>query len=230
MSDSTASLAEDCKLIECCASRIVGLTVEIERAWEIGIPHGDHREPWTLDFQRVAVAVYLETIPAEYALKVSAAFEHCAERMRGVTHPMVDRVEWRLVHSYLQAVSDSIGERLGTSAHKPPAEPVSLKSSTPGIVRFDKIAPLVHSTGVARLKLAAELVQCQDLTGVPYSPTSDQVALLGRLADGQRIVDIACSIGCSERTLYRRLRSLRDHLGLDSTKAAILYAGQRSWL
>ena len=57
-----------------------------------------------------------------------------------------------------------------------------------------------------------------------WRPTSDDVLLLRLLSEGHTTEEIARRLGRSERTVRRRLRTIADEIGVDSTIEAVVYA------
>ena len=59
---------------------------------------------------------------------------------------------------------------------------------------------------------------------VSWSPDDDDLELLRLLAEGLTTGTVARRQGVSERTLRRRLRSLADEIGVDSTIEVVVQA------
>lgn len=57
-----------------------------------------------------------------------------------------------------------------------------------------------------------------------WAPTTDDVRILRLLSEGHTTDVIARHVGLSERTVRRRLRTLADEIGVDSTIEAVVYA------
>jgi len=57
-----------------------------------------------------------------------------------------------------------------------------------------------------------------------WRPTSDDVLVLRLLSEGHTTEAIARRLGRSERTVRRRLRTIADEIGVDSTIEAVVYA------
>ena len=57
-----------------------------------------------------------------------------------------------------------------------------------------------------------------------WTPAEGDLAILSALADGQTIDVVARRQGVSERTIRRRLRTIADEIGVDSTIEAVVYA------
>lgn len=60
--------------------------------------------------------------------------------------------------------------------------------------------------------------------GASWTPDESDLAILSALADGQTIDVVARRQGVSERTIRRRLRTISDEIGVDSTIEAVVYA------
>ncbi len=57
-----------------------------------------------------------------------------------------------------------------------------------------------------------------------WEPGPDDVRLLRMLSEGHTTDTIARRLGLSERTVRRRLRTIADEIGVDSTIEAVVYA------
>jgi DNA-binding NarL/FixJ family response regulator len=57
-----------------------------------------------------------------------------------------------------------------------------------------------------------------------WDPTADDVRILRLLSEGLTTDVIARRVGLSERTVRRRLRTLADEIGVDSTIEAVVFA------
>lgn len=57
-----------------------------------------------------------------------------------------------------------------------------------------------------------------------WSPGPEDVAILRRLADGATLQATARSVGLSERTVRRRLRTLAAQAGVETTIATVVHA------
>jgi DNA-binding NarL/FixJ family response regulator len=57
-----------------------------------------------------------------------------------------------------------------------------------------------------------------------WAPAPEDLELLRLLAAGQTVDAIARRVGISERTVRRRLRTLADEIGVDSTIEAVVFA------
>lgn len=66
-----------------------------------------------------------------------------------------------------------------------------------------------------------------DQSGVPSQLSSEEVAVLRLLAEGDVVGIVARRLGMSERTVRRKARSACDKLGCDTTIEAIVWAVRR---
>jgi DNA-binding NarL/FixJ family response regulator len=57
-----------------------------------------------------------------------------------------------------------------------------------------------------------------------WQPTPDDLLVLRLLSEGHTTEAIARRMGRSERTVRRRLRTIADEIGVDSTIEAVVYA------
>jgi DNA-binding NarL/FixJ family response regulator len=72
----------------------------------------------------------------------------------------------------------------------------------------------------------------QQAGGRPAPPvvTDDEKTLLGLLAEGLSLAEIAAQTFVSERTVRRHVQTLFDRLGAANTTQAVAYAIRRGWL
>ncbi len=229
MDTSTPSQANDLELIRCCAMRIEGVAAAIESVWEVGVRHGEHREPWTLDFQMLAAGIYLETVPASYALRVAATFRYCADKMSVAGSQVLVDESWWIVIRYLTAVSDSISRLLGTEMQIGQVETVALSPSPPAVIRYDKLAPLLHPEGVFIQQQAAVRVG-ESCRRPHFVLESEELAWIAALAAGSTVIDLGVANGYSTRSMYRRLASLWRKLGVDDRVHGVAHAARMGWL
>ena len=61
-----------------------------------------------------------------------------------------------------------------------------------------------------------------------WTPAENDLAILAALADGLTTEVVARRHGVSERTIRRRLRTIADEIGVDSTIEAVVYAVRNS--
>jgi DNA-binding NarL/FixJ family response regulator len=57
-----------------------------------------------------------------------------------------------------------------------------------------------------------------------WEPSADDVRILRLLSEGHTTESVARRHGVSERTIRRRLRTIADEIGVDSTIEAVVYA------
>lgn len=60
--------------------------------------------------------------------------------------------------------------------------------------------------------------------GGGWQPAPDDLLVLRLLSEGQTVEAIGRRMGVSERTVRRRLRTIADAIGVESTIEAVVYA------
>jgi AraC-like DNA-binding protein len=219
-------------LIGCCASRIIDMATEIRRTHAMGVPHGEHDEPWTREFHQVVASIYLQTIPARYAKGVAESFKQCTTLMASTNYPADQAGDWLIVQAYAGSVTEAICGHLHLTIEElEAASGRRLEPTVPGIFPYAEIAPLVSPAGVARLLQASHVVQtaCNGIQSVAR-PSEAEVELLRMLAAGKSVIEIAGRVGYSERSLHRRLKQLWKDLEVSGFKEALVLGGQEGWL
>ena len=66
--------------------------------------------------------------------------------------------------------------------------------------------------------------------GSPWSPHPADLEILALLAEGHTVESIGRRLGVSDRTVRRRLRSIADDIGVDSTIEAVVHAVRGQWI
>ena len=64
----------------------------------------------------------------------------------------------------------------------------------------------------------------------PWSPHPTDLEILALLAEGHTVESIGRRLGVSDRTVRRRLRSIADDIGVDSTIEAVVHAVRGQWI
>lgn len=212
------------------AERTRDVALKLAQAHELGIPSGDCREPWTLAYLRPSLPILAKTLPRPYLERIGAASLTCATAMRrrGVSESV--RGDWVLIIEQYEAVGVAFGEYLGSAVvpHAGSLEPVSPVS--PGVMRYDELAGLVHPDGVARLLAAGVAVENYCLRSALGGITNEEVEWLRSMARGERTIDIANAQGYSERAFYRALSRLWGKLGVAGRVQALALAAEQGWL
>jgi DNA-binding CsgD family transcriptional regulator len=222
----------DEELIGIAAGRIRRFAEAISQGHDFGIEAGDHHEPWTFGFHRVAVDIYKLTLPWAYLTGLASAFEDCADRMlTDELPPGTTLDDWSLVHDYLRSAANAI-----TEASELTIDPDELPTAedidpvTPPVMSFGKLAAIVSAAGAQRLAAAAGSVEhsCGEADTCPLSEA--ELDWLRRIRRGDRIIDIAVDHGYSERSLYRALAELYDELSVETRTEAIAVAAENGWI
>ncbi len=228
---SSVTKQVDHELIGCCANRIIDMATEIERTHTMGVPHGEHDEPWTLEFHRVVASIYLPIIPARYARGLARSFEQCRILMADGEHPVgADGGDWMIVAEYVGSASRAICEHLRIEQSSSSSGEGVLESTVPGVFPYGKVAPLVSVEGVRRLLQAGSAVQkvCEQAEGT--RPSKEDIEIIRMIAKGVKSVDIATASGCSRSSLYRHLKQVWLGLGVKNAREAIYLGDSEGWL
>lgn len=228
MPSSTKATGDD--LIGCCASRIIDMATEIRRTHAMGVPHGEHDDPWTLGFHQVVASIYLQTIPASYAKGIAGSFQQCAALMANTEYPADEAGDWLIVQAYASSVAEAICGHLHLSLEElEAASGRRLEPTVPGIFPYAEIAPLVSPAGAGRLLQASWVVRTASEQSTILLRGSD-IEMLRLIATGQARMDTATALGRSRTSLQRDLRDLLARLNVTSATEAILLGERQGWL
>ena len=103
----------------------------------MGVPHGEHEEPWTLEFHRVVASIYLPIIPELYARALASSFEQCSSLMADGEHPDgIDAGDWMIVAEYADSAARAICEYLRIEQANLNGQAL-LESTVPGVFPYD---------------------------------------------------------------------------------------------
>jgi len=215
------------------AARIRFWAKSVEQAHVFGNRAGDDGKPWELPFQENAARLYRDVLPHDYLERLSAVFLGCSLTMEDHAIPGSLSGDWQIVSSYLTNASEAIATELGLDLFPVWDDPTgSNDPTTPAVVRFDLLAALVSTDGVRRLREAGDNVARHLLaateTEAPLSAL--QLAVIGDLAQGVRVIDIAVNRGFSTRSLYRELAAIWAILGVANKQQGIALAVENGWL
>lgn len=216
--------------------RIAGSAAAIVSAHALGIPEGPHERPWTPGYHRDAVHVYAESLPSSYQSDVAALFGRSARTMAGCSIPARLAGDWVIVAGYLEAARAAILEDLARREPNPHSRAsasglrVEQQDAPPMVIHFDALARLTTQDGARRSERAALAVRQHMETPMPLSLDADNRHLLKRVAAGVPVADIAEEAGYSERTMYRALSRLWDHLGVQDRAEGLRRATEQGLL
>lgn len=212
------------------AGRIRRFAEAVQQGHQFGIEPGLHDEPWTMDFQRLGVEVYTQTLPWSYLTRLATAFADCADLMASVEAPVAISQEWLRMHEYLQSASKAIYESTPETIESD--ELISAEDidpTTPPVMPFGKLAGLMSVKGAAALAAIGAVEDACDAHD--HCPITEQEKeWLRRLRDGDRTLDIAADDGYSERSLYRALSQLWERIGVENRREAIGLAMKNEWI
>lgn len=215
------------------AGRIRFWAKSVEQAHEFGTSAGEDDKPWELPFQRRAAKIYRDILPETYLDRLSSVFLGCSLTMEG--HPIPESLvrDWDIVFNYLTNASEAIAEEMGFDLHPVWVDPTDHgEPTTPAVVRFDMLAGFTTPEGVQRLGEAGDRV-AKHLLGEnsKEAPLSElQVQILGDLARGIKVIDIATERGFSARNLYREFLVMWKTLGVSNKQQGIALAIENGWI
>ena len=213
------------------AGRIRRFFEAIEQGHSFGLGPGGHDEPWTLEYHRLGVAIYSQTLSWDYLLGLADAFEDCADLMVTISVPADHGLEWSYMQQYLRSATKAIRE----AAERPVGDhemktASDIESTTPPVMPFGQLAKLVSAAGAATLVSVGRKIEllCGQHDDCPI--TEQEKTWLRRISEGDRTLDIATDDGYSERSLYRALSDLWDRLGVENRVEAVALANKNNWI
>ena len=212
------------------AVRTTHLAECIAEAHKMGYGPGRHRRPWNLDFQRLAAPVYAETLPPTYLRGMADTSRRTARFMAEAEIDKPDAVHWEIVVRFLQATADALVEDPKIATISPEVGLSDLASAATGLVRYERLAELLHPQGAARLQDAASSVAryCQARLGV--APTAQELEWIISVAVNEPIEQLAERSHMSPRGVYHRLETLWKRLGVSTPVQGVALAVQRGWI
>ncbi len=135
--------------------------------------------------------------------------------------------EWEMVERLVRIFADRLLDMV------PEGTPVCDEEFPPNfILRFDLLGDLSSAEAVTVLDDAARAVERAlviDLTD-DNPLTDEETELVRALVEGKAVGDIAVEFGHSERSVYRKLRTVWDKVGVASRAEGIALVAARGWL
>lgn len=199
----------------------------LAHAYRLGVKPG-RLKPWPIEFQRAAVAVWLETCPDRYVAQIGLASARYAAIMRSHEPVNGPDEDWAILLEQAEGIATVVAENVKDSPVRDDLRRIG--SSVPAVIRYDKLAALATKRGVGRLEVAAETVAEYCRRSASGDITPEEIDWLIAMADGQRTADTAAKAGVSERAFYRALRRLWKKLGVANRAEAIALASRMGWL
>ena len=222
------SAAQASTQLHLACGRIVGSARAIAQAHRFGVPEGPHKQPWTVAYLRDAVGIYAESLPVSYQRDIVSLFRQCVDTMASRSIPSTLAEDWLIVNQHLTNASESMVQLLEHGPSRRQASPptcstdlLDIDDQEPPVVRFDRLAALTTTAGASRLEQAALAVQGHVGSGVTASLDGEQRRLLGAVASGAAVADIAADLGYSPRSAYRALAKLWRDLGVPNRAQGI---------
>ena len=200
----------------------------LRHAHEVGVPPG-RRKPWTIEYLRVSVDIWLETCPESYVAQIGRAVSTYATLMQSQVLVEGPCEDWDILLQQAEAIVTAVDEHLqdGIAAtNKAPPR----TGGVPGVIRYDKLAALSDRKGVLRLEAAGAEVAAYCQRHSYGDISAEEIEWLRALGRGQRTIAVASEAGRSEREFYRTLQKLWQKLGVGGRSEAIRLASQMGWL
>jgi DNA-binding CsgD family transcriptional regulator len=194
----------------------------------IGIPEG-HLDPWTVEYMRQSVDIWLETSPESYVKRLAHSMSVFAAIMQ--VHRLDDgpHADWMLLVDQAESIVAAVTWRLPEFAAEP-TNRLDRSDAPQGILRYDKLAALATRSGSVQLETAATNIIVYCLGRLHGDVTDEEIEWLRAFHDGARTVDVAAEHGYSERDFYRVLNRLWVKLDVAGRAEAIAQASKRGWL
>ncbi len=226
-------MTEHLGVVALYAGRIRFWAKSVEQAHLFGSDAGTDDEPWELSFQRHAAKIYRDILPATYLDRLSSVFLGCSLTMEEHPIPGSLAADWDIVFSYLTNASEAIADEMGFDLQPTWVDPTDHgEPTTPAVVRFDLLAGFTTLKGAQRLRAAGDNVaiflRSENTKEAPL--TEVQVEILGDLAQGIKVIDIATDRGFSTRNLYREFSTMWKTLGVSNKQQAIALAVDNGWI
>lgn len=226
-------MTENLGVVALYAGRIRFWAKSVEQAHQFGTAAGDDDAPWELPFQRQAAKIYRDILPETYLDRLSSVFLGCSLTMEEHPIPRTLAADWDIVFNYLTNASEAIAEEMGFDLEPVWVDPTDHgEPTTPAVVRFDMLAGLTTLGGVQRLGEAGDNVATHllDQPGKETPLNELQLEILGDLAQGVKVIDIAFNRGFSTRNLYREFSVMWKSLGVSNKQQGIALAVENGWI
>ncbi len=215
-SEDSAGIAVSRVRLAC--ERIAGLARAIVEGHRFGRPEGPHERPWTAEYHRAAVGVYGKSLPWSYQQDIAALFRQSADTMDELSIPSALAEDWAIVIEYLRGASAAIDRWLSSEESRLLESETTflpgIGAHTPVVVHFDELAELTTSEGASRLERAALAVKSHMETLWSAGLGGDEQRLLGMVASGMTIEEMAAEFHSSSRSMHRKLKKLWEALGV----------------
>ncbi|MYA85384.1 MAG: hypothetical protein F4Y12_07350 [Acidimicrobiaceae bacterium] len=204
---------------------MVGGVNAMSECYRFGVPEGPHSEPWGAEYHREAVHVYNESLPWTYQRDIAKLFRDSLSAMAEGLIPAELAEDWAIVTAYMREAADAIEDWLASGEPRPDRSGLAvspeLMADIPRVVHWDALAALTTKGGTRRLKDACVAVKLYLDAEAPQSLKASERLMLGKLASGAAISDVASEMGYSERSMYRELSRLWDKLGVSGRAAGV---------
>ena len=223
--------SDDLAVIEFAAVWTAQFATGIVEAHKFGYGPGPEGSLITGRFQTDAVPLFAQALPEEHLQAMSAAFSDIGDQMVSRGAPIGLSEPWEFLSRWFQIGAGEV-KRQGSSGLSFDAQVDLMRDFTPSVLPFTLLAEIASVEGAIELfdislAVATGLKELQK-DRCPLS--AEGLELIGSLAAGRRVVDIAEALGHSERSMYRSLHRVWATLGVDSRAEGLALAARRGWI
>ena len=212
------------------AVRIAHFADCVAEAQRMGFGPGRSRKPWGIGFQRHASSIYVQTLRAEYLRGMADASGYCASLMDGAVAEDGVAADWEIVAEFLHSSSQALQEIPEVAGVASGAGIAEIGSTSPPVLRYELLAELLNSQGVARLRDAAGVVARCCESHVQVVPTAHELEWLVSVAAQEPIDVLAERNQTSTRGMYRRIEKMWERFGVANQVQGVALAVQRGWI
>lgn len=209
------------------AVRIAHFAECVAEAHRLGHGPGESRKPWGIGFQRRACLIYRQTLSAEYLRGVADASGYCAELMLGAVPEDGVAADWKIVAEFLRSTSRALREVPEIAEVAPEAGAAEIGPVPPAVLRYELLAELLNSQGVARLRDAAGAVTRCCEPHVQVVPTAQELEWIISVAAHEPVAELAKRNETTTRGMYRRIEKRWERLGVANQVQGVALAVQR---
>lgn len=201
----------------------------VAEAHTLGHGPGEYTDIWNIEFQRMALEIWKETLPPLFLRQVSNSYKRCAWLMETILpHDSVPD-GWETTIRYLSMVAAAVDTDPICAEQEVPSDALDI-GHMPEVIRYERLAELMHPGAVEKLRSAAATVIRFCRFNSSMAPDETQLACLQGLANGEKRADIAKRLGYSERQIRRIFNDLWEQLGVANGMQGLAYSVAQGWV
>ncbi|MCY4136387.1 MAG: hypothetical protein OXG30_15970 [bacterium] len=201
----------------------------IAEAHTLGYGPGEHVDIWGVEFQCMALEVWKETLPPLFLRQVASSYKHCAWLMESALPDDWVAEDWEATLRHLSTVAAAVDTDPDCIGREVPLDASDI-GHIPEVIRYDRLAELMHPSAVDRLRSAAAAVVRFCRFNSSIAPNETELACLQGLANGEKRSDMAKRLGYSERQLRRILANLWAKLGVANDMQGLAISVVHGWV